>query len=453
MKRPTLLIIDDEPGNIQILSDILRGQGYEILTAGDGEGALKLISSRLIDLILCDLRVPKINGAEIVKRVRETHPHLPIIVMTAYGTVESAVNLIKSGVYEYLPKPLDYDKLQFVIGKALEQTRLLSEVEALRSQLQERYQFRNLIGKSKGMQEVYRLIARVADTDSTVLLEGETGTGKELAARAIHYSGQRKPGPFIAVSCAAFPEGLLESELFGHERGAFTGAVSEKKGDFELADGGTLFLDEIGSASPAAQAELLRVLQDKVFRRIGGTRNIQVDVRVIAATNQDLQQLVTQGRFRQDLFYRLHVIPIQLPPLRDRREDIPYLVEHFLRKFTPASGGKVMAPETLQVLYQHDWPGNVRELENLVERLVVTCDRDLISPEYLPAEIRRDPQGISDCIPQIPESGVTLDQMEEGLIRKTLEKTGGNRNMAASLLGVSRKVLWRKMKRYRMFPS
>ncbi|MBI4715636.1 MAG: sigma-54-dependent Fis family transcriptional regulator, partial [Nitrospirae bacterium] len=422
----------------------------------DGASGLEFLRARVVDLVLCDLRIPGISGIDLVRQMKEERPNLPIIIMTAYGTVESAVDLLKLGVYDYLAKPLNYEKLSFLIAKALEQSRLLSEVESLRSQVQTRYHFQNLVGKSRKMQEVYDLVARVAATDSTVLLEGETGTGKELAARAIHHSGPRRKGPFIAVNCAVFPETLLEAELFGHEKGAFTGAISEKKGDFELADGGTLFLDEIGSASPAAQAELLRVLQDREFRRVGGTKTIRVDVRVIAATNQDLRQRVSAGQFRQDLFYRLHVIPMTLPPLRERHEDIPSLVDHFLRKIVPGAQRKILAPETLQVLYRHHWPGNVRELENLVERLVVTCDREVIPPEALPPEILWQGSGGSEGLgpmgrmPEVSPVGMTLEEHERELIRTTLERTGGSRKQTAEILGISRKILWRKMRRYGM---
>jgi DNA-binding NtrC family response regulator len=444
MRNPTVLLIEDMPATCQTLKDVMTGKGYDIFIAAKGGDALQILASRLVDLVLCDQKLPDIDGKELVRRIKDEHPNLPIIVITAYANVESAADLMHTGAFYYLSKPINFEMLFFMMAKALEQRKLLLEVESLRTEVQGRYQ---LIGRSKPMQDVFNKIERMAATDMTVLVCGETGTGKELVAKALHYSGHRKKGPFVEVNCARFrnSNNLLESDLFGHERGSFTGAVSDKKGNFELADGGTLFLDEIEATSSDAQAELLKVLEDRSICRVGGTRPIQVDVRVIAATNENLKEWVNQGKFRKDLFFRLDVFPIVLPPLKERKGDIPLLAEHFLKKHSPNGNGqgtpaKVLAPETLRILDQYEWPGNVRELENQIQRLLYSCDQEVITPEYLSPEFIADPK---------PEGALSLlDQTEKEMIRKAVEEARGNYNEAADRLGITRKVLWDRRKRY-----
>jgi len=389
----SILIVDDEPNIRRVLEAVFAKEKYQVFTAENGRKALEIISTEPhLNVVLCDLIMPDMNGIEVLKEALQINPRLSLVMITAHGTIKTAVDAMKLGAFDYITKPFDMDEIKLVAKNALERSRLLGENIELKQELKTRFQFENIVGSSTKMREVYKVVERVANSNATVLIRGESGTGKELIARAIHYNSPRASKPFIAVSCAALPETLLESELFGHEKGAFTGAVGQKAGRFELANHGTLFLDEVPEISPAVQVKLLRALQEREFERVGGTKTIKVDVRVIAATNRNLEELVEMGQFRPDLYYRLQVIQIFIPPLRDRREDIPELVEHFIQKFNQANGKRVKAvsPETMELLMKYNWPGNVRELENAIERGVVLAEEgaELITPDLLPAAIQ-----------------------------------------------------------------
>jgi Nif-specific regulatory protein len=386
----TLLIVDDEPNIRRVLTAVFEKAGYRVLTAESGKKALDIIATEPhIHAMICDLIMPDLNGVEVLKAAKEINPQISVVMITAHGTIRTAVDAMKLGAFDYITKPFDMDEIKLVVKNAVERSQLLEENVHLRQELKSRYSFQGIVGSSSKMQEVFKIVERVANSNATVLIRGESGTGKELIARAIHYSSPRAAKPFIAVSCAALPETLLESELFGYEKGAFTGAVGQKAGRFELAHQGTLFLDEIPEISPAMQVKLLRVLQEREFERVGGTKTIRVDVRLIAATNRDLEQLVAEGHFRPDLYYRLQVIQIFLPPLRERTEDIPLLVQHFIEKYNKENGKSVkgVSNETMDILMKYHWPGNVRELENVIERGVVLADTDaeLITPDLLPS--------------------------------------------------------------------
>jgi len=451
MSKVNILIVDEDLPALRIPSSVLSQEGYEVHVARRPSDAIDHLGANPADLILFDLKTSKRRGVEISKVLKKAHSQIPFIVMTTPDAIGPAVEMIKKGAYGYLVKPLNYDELRLSVKKALEKHELRREVTELRSQLYDRLCFRNLVGKSKKMKEVFNLISMVAGSDSTVLVQGETGTGKEIVAKAIHFSSHRKEGPFVPVNCAAFPETLLESELFGHEKGAYTGAIARKKGTFELANGGTLLLDEIDVASPGTQVELLRVLEEREFRRVGGTETVRVDVRVIASTNGSLEKLVTDGTFRRDLFYRLNVIPITIPPLRDRLEDLPYIIEHLLHRFSVQHKKKAkrFSAEALGILYNCSWPGNVRELENLIDRLMVTCTDEVIIPRNLPTEIHLAAEKI-DPPNKPPTTDLSLKEMEAKLIKEALEKTRGSRVRSAELLGISRKALWSKMKNHRI---
>ncbi|MGB9588237.1 MAG: sigma-54-dependent transcriptional regulator [Armatimonadota bacterium] len=389
----TLLIVDDEPNIRRVLTAVFEKAGYRVLTAENGRKALDVVSSEPdVNVMICDLIMPDLNGVEVLKSAKEINPQLSVVMITAHGTIKTAVDAMKLGAFDYITKPFDMDEIKLVVKNAAERSELLEENIHLKQELKSRYSFEGIIGSSSKMQEVFKIVERVANSNATVLIRGESGTGKELIARAIHYNSPRAAKPFIAVSCAALPETLLESELFGYEKGAFTGAVGQKAGRFELAHQGTLFLDEVPEISPPVQVKLLRVLQEREFERVGGTRTIKVDVRLIAATNRDLEQLVAEGHFRPDLYYRLQVIQVFLPPLRERTEDIPLLVQHFIEKYNKENGKcvKGVTDETMDMLMKYRWPGNVRELENIIERGVVLADanEDLITPDLLPSMLQ-----------------------------------------------------------------
>jgi len=392
-EKKYLLIVDDEPNIRRVLSAVFAKAGYEIFTAENGKKALDVISTEpSLDVMLCDLVMPDLNGVEVLKSAKEINPRLSVVMITAHGTIKTAVDAMKLGAFDYITKPFDMDEIKLIVKNAFERSRLLTENIQLKQELQSRYRFDGIVGASRKMQEVFKIVERVAGSNATVLIRGESGTGKELIARAIHYNSTRHDKPFIAVSCAALPETLLESELFGYEKGAFTGAVGQKAGRFELAHHGTLFLDEIPDISPAMQVKMLRVLQEREFERVGGTKPVRVDVRLLAATNRDLEQAVANGEFRPDLYYRLQVIQIFLPPLRERKEDIPTLVEHFIEKFNQENGKNVKfaSPEAMDLLMKYNWPGNIRELENAIERGVVLADADsdVITPDLLPVSVQ-----------------------------------------------------------------
>jgi len=388
----TILIADDEANIRRVLEAVLSKEGFEVITAENGKRALDAVSTNTaIDVLVSDLIMPDINGVELLEAARQINPSISVIMITAHGTIKSAVDAMRLGAFDYIAKPFDLDELKVVVKKALERRHLIDENRELRQQLKTRYRFDNIVGTSSKMQEVFRLVERVADTRASVLIRGESGTGKELIARAIHFNSSRAQSPFVPVVCIALSEQLLESELFGHEKGAFTGAISQKPGRFEMAHGGTLFLDEIGDIPGKVQMKLLRILQEREFERVGGTKTIRVDVRVVTATNQDLENAVKEGKFREDLYYRLQVVQIIIPPLRDRLDDIPLLVEHFIDKYAKDNGKSVRyaSPEALELMMNYRWPGNVRELENAIERAIVLADADvhLITPDLLPPSL------------------------------------------------------------------
>lgn len=391
-KKKVILIVDDEPNIRRVLEAMLTKDGYQVLTADAGRKAVDVASANTLDLLITDLIMPDMTGIEVLREVKQMQPHCAALVITAYGTIKSAVEAMRLGAYNYIAKPFEMDEVRVQVQHALENRALKEENVLLREQLRSTYRLDNIVGVSGKMQEVFKLVHRAADTRSTVLVRGESGTGKELIARALHFNSQRANRPFVAVSCAALTESLLESELFGHEKGAFTGAVTQKPGRFELANHGTLFLDEIAEITPAIQVKLLRVLQEREFERVGGTRPIRVDVRVVAATNKNLEEAVQKGQFRDDLYYRLQVIQIVVPPLRDRPEDIPALAEHFLAKYSRENGRRLrrISQEALDILLQYRYPGNVRELENIIERAVVLADRDTeeVTPDLLPPSLQ-----------------------------------------------------------------
>ena len=437
-----LLIVDDERHQREILELILRAEGYETVTAGSArQGLDHFRTAGPFDVVLTDLKMPDRDGISLLSDLTQGPTSPCVVIMTAHGSIDSAVEAMRKGAFDYLTKPLDKDVLLLVVRRALERSRLVNENRILREQLQSRFRIESIIGEHGSMQDVFRIVQKVAPSTSTVLVYGESGTGKELVARALHHGSERRTKPFYAVNVAALPESILEAELFGYEKGAFTGADSRKIGLFEQASGSSLFLDEVGDLKRDLQVKLLRVLQEREILRVGGNERVKVDVRIIAATNQNLERLVREGRFREDLYYRLNVIPIALPPLRERRTDIPLLLEHFLAKYGGAGGRKV-TDKALEALVAYDWPGNVRELESVVERAVLLAEGPEIQKEDLPAAVRA---GISPPREsynfELPESGVDLDALERSLVLKALAKTDGNVTRAARLLGLTRRTL------------
>jgi two-component system response regulator AtoC len=443
-----VLIVDDEKNMRWVLGQSLSGDGFEVAEAADGNEALAAVAAQEPDVMVLDHRMPDKDGMEVLRTLRGKGATFPIIMLTAHGNVALAVEAMKAGASEYLTKPFDLEELKLAIDKALKYSGLAAEVERLRSELDREYDIQGIVASDPGMLEVLGTIQKVAPTMATVMIYGESGTGKELVARAVHNLSDRVDKPFISVSAGALPETLLESELFGYEKGAFTGAVTPKPGRFEMANGGTLFLDEIGDISPVTQVKLLRVLQERKFERLGGTRTIEVDVRVVAATNQDLQQLIADGDFREDLFYRLNVVPVTIPTLRQRSGDIPLLVAHFLEKLN--AGTKTISPEAMEALARYSWPGNIRELENTIERIIILSHGDEIGVHDLPSEVRaglsmRDRAASSF---QLPEDGIDLEEVELELVRQALDRTGANVPKAAKLLGLTAKTLEVRMQRF-----
>ena len=458
-----LLLVEDEAPLRQAIAEQLGDRGYQVEQAESGEAALAHLADFAFDIIVTDLRLPGIDGSAVIEAAVARYPHIIAIVVTGFGTVKDAVEAIKRGAWDFVSKPFQIDELLHVLDSAIEQRRLKSENAYLRSQLEERYRFEGIVGKSRPMERLFQLLETVAPTNSTILISGETGTGKEVVARAIHHNSPRRVHRFVALNCSAIPETLLEAELFGHVRGAFTGAVGNRQGRLEQAHKGTLFLDEVGTMSVALQMKLLRVLQEREFERVGDSHTIKVDVRVIAATNSDLARLVAEGQFREDLFYRLNVIPVQLPPLRDRKEDIPLLVQHFLAKFEAdrgaLEGGRpavalTVSQEAMRRLMAYPWPGNVRQLENAVERAVAfTVGRSQIDVGDLPTEVQQAQDTPAASAVTLPEDGMDLDafvaNIERELIQRSLERTGGNKGQAARLLNLKRTTLVEKLKRLR----
>ena len=455
--KQTILVADDEPNMRRVLGGILRREGHQVVAAGDGQEALKLLATHEIATVLTDLRMPRMDGMQLLKRVGTDYPDVPVIILTAHGSVDNAVAAVKLGAFDYLEKPFEQEQIQQVVAKALRTHELRRSELRVAGAAPGKGRY-GLIGMSAPLAAVYNVIEKVADTPSTVLIMGESGTGKELIARALHEQSPRADKPLITVNCAAIPGTLIESELFGYEKGAFTGAVSSKPGRFELADGGTLFLDEIGEIPLEMQVKLLRALQENEFERVGGIRTIKVNVRVVAATNRDLAADIEIGRFREDLYYRLNVVPIQVPPLRDRRDDIPDLVEHILEKFRARLGKETrrLAPDALEALASYRWPGNIRELENMIERMLLFCDGETIRLEDLPEGLREArPTPIANIqAPLTPPADASLkavvraetERVERHMILSALEETGGNVTHAARRLQISRKSLQNKMK-------
>ena len=452
----TVLIVDDEKNYLVVLGAFLAEQGYETITSDNAEQALEIVKSTDLDLVVTDMKMSPMDGIELLREIKAVYPDLPVIMMTAYGTVEKAVEAMQLGAFNFILKPFQNETLKQVSQKAIRSYRLLKENQQLVNALESRYSFDNIIGKSKPMQAVFDMIRRIAYTKATVLITGESGTGKELTAKAIHFNSPRRNKPFVAVSCAALTETLLESELFGHEKGAFTGAGAMKKGRFEVADGGTLFLDEVGEISPQLQVKLLRVLEEMSFERVGSTRTIHVNVRLLAATNKELKAEVERGRFREDLYFRLNVVNINLPPLRERPEDIPVLAAHFVNKYAKETGKQKMgiSPEAMEFLCNHRWPGNVREFEHAIERAVLLSKGDHIEMKDLP----KDLIGFSDLevpidwqkLSNLPE---TLDAIEKRLIEKALGLSNNVQSQAANLLGIPRANLQYRLKKHNLTTS
>jgi len=447
--KARVLVVDDEINLLKTLSDVLNRNGYEVAVAKDGPSALGLIEKNRFDIALLDIRMPQMDGVELLERIKARYPDVEVIIMTAYGTIETAIKSIKLGAYAYILKPLDIDDVLVNLKKITQMKTLAGEARFLQDQLLQEHSYEHIIGRSKQIQGVIETIKKVAPSDSTVLIIGPSGAGKEMVADAVHYSSKRCSRPYLKINCAAFPETLLESELFGYEKGAFTGADKQKKGKFEVADGGTLFLDEIGDMPLPMQAKLLRVLEKGEFERLGGNEVIKVDVRFVAATNQNLTRMLQERRFRSDLFYRLNTVIISLPPLAERSEDIPLLVDHFLAKFSREMSRKQpdLSPEAVKLILSYPWPGNIRELANAIERAVIFCEKGVIKPHDLPLAIHHGPSELPH--ESLPED-LRLDAVESRHISEVLRLTGGNKNEAARRLGIHRETLYKKIKKFNL---
>lgn len=447
MNPARILVVDDDENLRWVLQTQLAEMGYAVSTASDGEQALAAIEKDPPALILTDLKMPGLSGLELLDRIRPDYPELPVVIITAFATIQNAVQAMRAGAYDYLTKPIDYDELALVVSRVLEHFQLIAEVRSLRASLDRKYGFENIIGHSEALLSLLDTAARAAQSNSTILIHAETGTGKELLARAIHLNSRRREKPFITINCGAIPRELLESELFGHVKGSFTGAVAHKAGKVQMADGGTLFLDEIGEMPGELQVKLLRLIQQGELEKVGATSQVKVDVRFVAATHRNLQALIEDGLFREDLYYRLAVIPLELPPLRDRAEDIPELVQHFFLKARQKEGRAtlVFPPALLRHFQDYRWPGNVRELENVIERIVVLARGDEITLQDLPDFLRRERPAIDMLQLELPPRGISLEGVEKELLIRALEKFDGNQTQAAKYLDISRKAL-----RYRM---
>ncbi len=448
-RREKILIVDDEKSMNEVLKILLETEGYEVTSAYNGEEGIDALRSDIFDLVITDIKMPGVSGFEVLKKAKELSPDTIVIMITAFGTTEDAIEAMKLGAYDYIHKPFKNDEIKIVISKALEKRRLKREIDLLRERIKTSYRLENIIGKSPKMQELLNAIPKIAQNNSNVLITGESGSGKELVARAIHNLSPRADKDFVAINCATLPEGLLESELFGYMKGAFTGATHNKEGLFEVADKGSIFLDEIAEMPLVLQAKLLRVIETGTFRRLGGTTDITVDVRVIAATNKDLQEAIKQGLFREDLYYRLNVIPIHIPPLRERIEDIPLLIEHFLKK---NNAERIrFSPDAMKLMMNYKWKGNVRELENVIERIVLLTEREIILPEDIPPEVRGFRNNTCG-LPELTYKGVDLDalleEIEKSYIRRALELTSGVKTEAAKLLGLSFRSFRHRLSKY-----
>ncbi|MBN1412083.1 MAG: sigma-54-dependent Fis family transcriptional regulator [Spirochaetales bacterium] len=443
-----VMVVDDEKNIREGLGKALEMDNYSVYLAADGSEAVDLLQENDIDLIISDLIMPKMSGEELLSKVSVECPTIPVIILTAHGTIETAVNAMRNGAYDFVTKPINLDRFSLLVKRALSNRKLVLQHRALQEELERKSQFSNIIGRSEAMKKIFEVISQVAPTKASVLITGDSGVGKELVADAIHYHSPRKDKPFIKVHCAALTETLLESELFGHEKGAFTGAFAKKRGRFELAHGGTIFLDEIGEINQNIQIKILRVLQEKQFERVGGEETVTVNVRIISATNKDLTEEIREGRFREDLFYRLNVVNIKIPPLRERKDDIPLLVTSFLKEFARENNKTIEGFDTKarQALFSYSWPGNIRELRNCIESAVVMCKSNLITMEDLPENIRQDSD--KDFIKL--ELGISMPDAEKEIIRSTLHFVNGNKSKAAQILGIGRKTLHRKVEEYKL---
>ncbi|MEK8035375.1 MAG: sigma-54 dependent transcriptional regulator [candidate division NC10 bacterium] len=455
MTEPRVLVVDDEKSMRELLAITLERQGYEVSVAEDGEAAIETVRRDGFDVVITDLRMPSADGLQVLRATKEHTPETVVIVITAVGSTETAVEAMKLGAYDYITKPFKLDEIHLIIRRALERKRLRDENLYLRKQLETQHRFDNIVGKSARMAEIFDTIRKIADSPSTVMVSGESGTGKELVARAIHFNSQRRTKPFVSVNCGAIPEALMESELFGHVKGAFTGAVANKVGLFSAAEAGTLFLDEITEIPTLLQVKLLRAIQEREVRRVGDTRDLKVDVRLIAASNRELEQAVSEGVLREDLFYRLNVIPIHLPPLRERREDIALLVAHFLQKFGRQLNKDVrgVTPEALAILERYHWPGNIRELENVLERAIVLGGGEVLGADALPESVRRE-RPVKALEVELPEDGMdleaTLDALERRYLQRALDRSGGVQTKAAELLRMTFRQFRYKLQKHNM---
>lgn len=451
--KAKILVVDDEQQILKAVHRFLSEKGYDVVTCGHFDSALVAVSKQPFDIVLVDLKLGDQSGIDLISRIRKEQPEVISMIFTGYGTIESAIQAVKAGAYHYITKPFRLEDLEALVKQALETHQVKRENQILKKEVSAKFGIKNLVGVSDPMKRVYNLIDKVADTDSTILILGESGTGKELVAKSIHYGSRRANRPLVAVNCGAIPEELLESELFGHVKGAFTGAVATRPGRFEMAEGGTIFLDEIGDMSPRLQVKILRVLQERKFEPVGSNKTMEVDVRIITATNKNLEKAVKENHFREDLYYRLNVIPVRLPPLRERMEDVPLLISHFLKKYAQENNREIplIHPEAMSALSHYNWPGNVRELENMMERLVILKHEGDIVLQDLPERIRGDYQDDVVTNVQIPETGLSfkevVDDFENQLILKALQKTGWNKNKAARLLQLNRTTLVEKIKK------
>ncbi len=451
--KPRILVVDDESSHRQMIEAVLSAEGYEISQADDGQTAIVAVEDRFYDLVIMDIRMPKISGIEALKKIKAISPGIPIIIMTAYASVGTAVEALKAGAYDYLIKPLDIEELKILVAKALRFRQLEQENVYLKERLNDRFDFSKILGRSPAMNSLFETMALVAPSEATVLIVGDSGTGKELIASAVHQNSPRKDRPLIKVNCAALPETLLESELFGHEKGAFTGAIARKQGRFQLAHKSSIFLDEIAEMAPATQAKILRVLQEREFEPVGSSQTFKVDTRIIAATNKNLEEEIKAGRFREDLYYRIKVVTLVVPPMRERREDIPLLADFFLKQYAEKNNRPIkgFTPRAVDLLMRYDWPGNVRELENVVERAVIMARGDMITPLEFP-DVLQDLDEEAKASPLALTAGRSLKEVEKVMILRTLEETGGNRTHAARSLGISRRTLQLKLKEYGINP-
>ncbi len=449
----SILILDDEQNYLLVLDTILTDAGYKVTALSDPEMGLAFLEESEVDVVVTDMKMPKLTGRDVLDHVKKHYPHIPVLIMTAFGSIEAAVEAMRTGAFDYITKPFSNEELLLSLSKAMQYARAQQENRHLRRQIQERYGTGAIVARDKSMRHVLDMVHRAAPSRSTVLVTGESGTGKELVAKAIHNESPRKDGPFVSVNCMALSTGVLESELFGHEKGSFTGAVSRRRGRFELADKGTLFLDEIGELSHDMQVKLLRVLQERTFERVGGTDAVEVDIRIVAATNRDLTKAVAEGHFREDLFYRLNVVSIHLPPLRERREDIPFLAAHFLDKFAKENGRELKGytASAMDYLTAYEWPGNVRQLENVIERCVVLSGGEYIDADDLPPEIKDEESQFKSAVDLLPtklDLSETLEKIEAAVIRRALVKGDFVQVKAAELLNISKSLLQYKLKKY-----